>query len=390
MIEVSTVATNITVVESADRTLAQIVRNAGLTVAATVPIEDLGGMDRQPGRPADVLLLDLRGRTDVPIELTALKRRNPQTGVIIVASALDPALMLEAMRAGVTEFVTDPITAADLRAAVERISGQQSTTQTGQVVAFLGAKGGVGTTTMAVNVAAALAEDDKDARVLMVDLHSAVHGDAALLFGVEPRFSVADALENVSRLDHAFLSGLVQRAKPGLDVLVSPDRPTARPPEGHRVAALIERLAANYDRVVLDVPRADLGLLDALEPVAAMMLVVNQELPTVRRAAQIAGILRQRHGKERVGTVVTRYDPRAEIRQDDIERVVGLPVWGVMPSDYRLTLTAANLGKPLVIDNNSRLANAVRQLAARLAGTTAVAEAKRPVKKSSSRLAGLF
>jgi pilus assembly protein CpaE len=390
MIEGSSVTTNITVVEAADRTLAQIVRNAGLTVASTVPIEDLAGIDRQPGRPADVLLLDLRGRTDVPHELTSLKRRNPQTGVIIVASALDPTLMLEAMRAGVTEFVTDPITAADLKAAVERISGQQTTSSVGQVVAFLGAKGGVGTTTMAVNVAAVLA-DDKDARVLMVDLHSAVHGDAALLFGVEPKFSVADALENVNRLDQAFLSGLVQRAKPGLDVLVSPDRPTARPPEGHRVAALIERLAAHYDRVVLDVPRSDLGLLDALEPVAAMMLVVNQELPTVRRAAQIAGILRQRHGKDRVGTVVTRYDPRAEIRQDDIERVVGLPVWGVMPSDYRLTLTAANLGKPLVIENHSRLANAVRQLAGRLAGTTTAAESgKRPAKKASSRLAGLF
>ena len=98
------------------------------------------------------------------------------------------------------------------------------------------------------------------------------------------------------------------------------------------------------------------------------MLVVNQELPTVRRAAQIAGLLRQRYGKDRVATVVSRYDSRAEIGQDDIERVVGLPVWGVLPSDYRNVISAANQGKPLIAENRSRLAKSVRQLARRLTG----------------------
>jgi pilus assembly protein CpaE len=191
---------------------------------------------------------------------------------------------------------------------------------------------GVGTTTLAVNVAAAVAAE-RPGQVLVADLHVAAHGDAALLLGVEPRFSLVDALENANRLDAAYLKSLVSRAKSGPDVLASPERPALRQPDPQLMKNLIERLAANYSCVVLDVPRSDFGLLDSLGAVTAMTRVVNQELPTIRRAAQMAGMLRQRYGKDRVATVVTRYDVRADIGQEDIERVVGLPVWGVLPSD---------------------------------------------------------
>jgi pilus assembly protein CpaE len=368
-----------------------LARGAGLIVAGSVPIGELAGIDRQ-GKPPDVLLVDLRGRTTLPTDLANLKRRHPRMGVVIVASQLDPAMMLEAMRAGVSEFVTDPVTGPDLKAAVDRVVGQHAApTAPGQILAFLGAKGGVGTTTLAVNVAASLASE-RNTQVLMADLHVTGHGDAALLFGVEPRFSIVDALENAHRLDEAFLRGLVVRAKPGVDVLASPDRPSSKQPDSRHVRTLIERLATHYRSVVLDVPRSDFGLFDALESVTAVMLVVNQELPTVRRAAQLAGLLRQRLGKDRVATVVSRYDSRAEIGQDDIERVVGLPVWGVLPSDYRLALSAANQGKPLIAENRSRLANSVRQLARRLTG--AESAEMQPVRqapaKLATRLTGLF
>jgi pilus assembly protein CpaE len=370
-----------------------LARGAGLIVAGSVPIGELAGIDRQ-GKPPDVLLVDLRGRTTLPTDLANLKRRHPRMGVVIVASQLDPAMMLEAMRAGVSEFVTDPVAGPDLKAAVDRVVGQHAApTAPGQILAFLGAKGGVGTTTLAVNVAASLAAE-RGTPVLMADLHVTGHGDAALLFGVEPRFSIVDALENAHRLDEAFLRGLVVRAKPGVDVLASPDRPSTKQPDSRHVRTLIERLATHYRSVVLDVPRSDFGLFDALESVTAVMLVVNQELPTVRRAAQLAGLLRQRLGKDRVATVVSRYDSRAEIGQDDIERVVGLPVWGVLPSDYRLALSAANQGKPLIAENRSRLANSVRQLARRLTGAEnggAEVQAVRPAPaKLATRLTGLF
>jgi pilus assembly protein CpaE len=379
-------AANLTVVESSDRELSALVREAGLEVSSTLSfdqLQELEGMQRTP----DVLVLDVRGETGLPASIGALKRRHPRTGMVIVAAALDPALMLEAMRAGVSEFVTEPLKPIELRAAIERVVGYQiAPAAPGRVLAFVGAKGGVGTTTLAVNVASALAAEKR--QVLIVDLHVSAHGDAALLLGVEPRFSVVDALENTGRLDASYLKSLVVRSKAGVDVLASPERPSLKQPDAATLRSLLQRLSELYPYVVLDVPRSDFGIIDALDPLSSVTLVVNQELPTVRRAAQVGALLRQRYGKDRVGAVVSRYDARADIGQDDIERVVGLPVWASLPSDYRKVLAAANAGRPLVCDNHSRLASTVVQLAQRLGGPAAESPKAKPA-RSGSRL-GFF
>lgn len=357
-------AARIIVIESTDQQVAELVSRCGLSVAASLPASELSAVERH-GAP-DLLIVDLRGQTALPMNLASVKRRLPSMGVVLVASGLDPALLLEAMRAGVNEVVTD-LSVSALRDAIARVAVRATATAvSGQVLAFIGAKGGVGTTTIAVNVAAALAEEHPH-EVLLADLHVAAHGDAALMLGVEPRFSIVDALENTHRLDDAVLKSLCARSKSGVDVLGSPDRPALRAPSTEQLRALLDGVAAHYATVVVDVPRTDLGMIDAVEPVSTVVLVVNQELPTVRRAAQVAAILRQRYGKDRVVAVVSRYDPRAEIGQEDIERVVGLPVRATLPSDYRKVIASANAGRPLIAENHSRLAGAVRQLATSLA-----------------------
>jgi septum formation inhibitor-activating ATPase MinD len=87
---------------------------------------------------------------------------------------------------------------------------------------------------------------------------------------------------------------------------------------------------------------------------------------------------------------VMRYDPRADIAQEDIERVVGLPVWGLLPSDYRKVIAAANAGRPLVSDNHSRLAASVQQFAERLASMPAPGDATKKAAPKSGRLGGFF
>lgn len=363
-------ATNIVVVEAEDRQLGALARSAGLNVTSIVQVSDLASAERNGASPG-TLIVDLRNQAEFPQDLVAFKRRHVRTSIIMVLSHLDPAIMVEAMRAGVTEVVSDPVSAADLRAAANRVAGQQAApTAHGKILVFVGAKGGVGTTTLAVNVATALALD-RTANVLMADLHATGHGDAALFLGVEPRFSVVDAIENVHRLDEAFLRSLVVRSKAGLDVLASPERPTLRQPDGQQLRALLDRLSAYYDYLVIDLPRSDLAMVDAIEPVTSVILVVNQELPTVRRAAQIASLLRQRYGKDRVACAVSRYDGRADIGQDDIERVVGLPVWAVLPSDYRRAVSAANSGQPFVGDHQSRLGTSIKQLASKVSSLSA-------------------
>jgi len=380
------VAASIVIVEADDRQLGALARSAGLSVVSAADIASLESGKSVP----DVLVVDLRGQAGFPQELAAFKRRHPRTGVVIVVPQLDPAIMLAAMRAGVTEALPDPVSPADLRAAVERLSGGEGATAgRGRTFAFIGAKGGVGNTTLAINVAALLAAGRR-ANVLMVDMHITGHGDAALFLGVEPRFSIVDALENVNRLDGTFMRSLVATAKSGVDVLASPALPSVKHPDGRDLRQLLERLSSQYDYVVLDMPRSDLGVVDSIEPVSAVCLVLNQELPTVRRASQIASLLRQRYGKDRVGAVVSRYDARADIGQDDIERVGGLPVWAVLPSDYRRAVAAANVGRPIVAEPNSRLASAIQDLTRKLAGMAPEEAAAAATARPKRRAGGIF
>ena len=132
------------------------------------------------------------------------------------------------------------------------------------VFAFVGAKGGVGTTTTAVNVATALSASAQ-AQVLLIDLHLA-HGDAAVFLGAEPRFSVVDALENMHRLDEAFFKSLVTRSKAGPDLLASSDRALVATGAHQGIRRLVEFAARVYRYTVLDVPRSDAAALEPSTP----------------------------------------------------------------------------------------------------------------------------
>jgi pilus assembly protein CpaE len=329
-----------------------------------------------------VVVVDMRQRNALPAGVAQMRQQHPEVGVVIFASSLDPVLMLEAMRAGVTEFVADPATQNDLMAAVERVAAKRPQSEAGDVYAFIGGKGGVGTTTLAVNTAAALARKHPGS-ALLIDLHAA-YGDAALFVGSEPRFSVADALENVHRLDEAFLRTLVGHTKFGLDILASSERAAPEAVDVRAVRRLIECASHYYRSIVLDVPRVESNVVDALEMVTRMVVVANQELATLRSASRLATALRQRYGKDRVNVVVTRFDPTAEIGRSEVERVMGGKVVHVFPSNYRVALGALNTGRPVVLDNHNKLAGAFEAFVRGLQRDPARAEV------GPSRSPGLF
>jgi pilus assembly protein CpaE len=327
---------------------------------------DLPTLAHPSTRPPDVLVLDLRSQGQIPPALGLVKRQHPDTGLVVVASTLDPALMLEAMRSGVTECITE-IERGDLEAAINRLVAQRTAPVSGEVFVFVGAKGGVGTTTAAVNIATVLASIGS---TLVIDLHLA-GGDAALFLGADAHFSVLDALENTHRLDASYFRGLVTRTKAGPDLLASADRAVATPMDAPRVRTLIDFATHHYRYTVLDIPRSDAAVLDSLEAATGIVIVANQELATVRSAGRVATMLRQRYGKDKVAVVLSRSDREAEIGLDDLKKAVGGAVGHAFPSDYRLALKALNRGEPLVVDNKTPLATAFQAYARKLAGVSA-------------------
>jgi pilus assembly protein CpaE len=363
---------SVVVVGSTDRQLEEILRRSGSQPTA-IGADDLPRLVQAAVSP-DIVLLDQRDRTALPAALPALKRQHPHTGVIVISPRLDPALMLEAMRAGVGECLVDPVKPADLDAAIRRLIAQRPAPAPGEIFAFIGSKGGVGTTTLAVNVATALAMTGQP--TLFVDLHFS-DGDGAVFFGAEPRHTVVDAIDNTHRLDDAFLHGLVTHTKAGPDLLAASEQPLLREPDVERMRAFLTATARPYRAVVLDCARTSTAVMDGLEPASRIVVVLTQELTSVRGASRLLSQLRQRYGRDRVTTVMVRYDPAAEIGQDDVARVIGGSVRHVMPSHYRIALDALNKGRPLVLENHSRLASQMSAFARELSGA-GVKAAKQP------------
>ncbi len=352
-----------------------------------VTVDSVDRLDAALGgiQPAAVLL-DLREKPGIPPGLGLVRRASPSAGIIVLVDRLDSQLMLEAVRAGANEFLTAPVTLEDLKRAFERVANLPSAArEKGKVLAFLGAKGGVGTTTLAVNIATAISHMSPG-RVLVIDLHP-VFGEAALFFGAESRFTVLDALENAMGLDDAYFSNLVVHTTAGPDLLASSDRPRAngsanapRPwlaVDAQRLQNLLEFAAGRYAYVIVDVPRAG-ATMDSLEPLSAMVIVTNEELPTVRAAGRLAASQRLRYGAERVQVVVGRHDTACDITQRDLERAIGGPIRFLFPSDYRVAVSALNKGRPFVADEHTSLSVAVTEFARLLAGIPERAERVAP------------
>ena len=275
----------------------------------------------------------------------------------------------------------EPLVLDDLETAIRRVARPVLGTVAGRAFAVLGGKGGVGSTTVAVNLAAALHRATGEP-TLFVDLHMA-HGDASVFLGVEPRFSVLDALENIHHLDQTYLKGLVTPTKAGLDLLAAANRPQLGPIDTLRVRALIEFITTTYPWVVLDCPRTDGTLMEALDTTATVLVVANQELATLRSASRLAATLRQRCGTQRVKLAINRFDTESEIGRKDVERVMGGPIAYTFPSDYRAAVTALNKGEPLVLQNHTRLSAAFDEVARDLAGLG-------PALRESVRSGGFF
>jgi pilus assembly protein CpaE len=377
------VTASLTIIGLRDQQLEEVARASG-RIASVTWLSDLATLtDPRAGQP-DVLLVDVRRSGGVPTDLALLKRNHPSTNVVLLASRLDPAVMLQGMRAGVNECITDPVTQSEFDSAITRLLGQRAQGPTGTVFAFVGAKGGVGTTTTAVNVATILAKLSPG-RALLVDLHLA-YGDAAVFLGANARFTVLDALENLHRLDAQFLKSLIVSTPSGLDLLASADRPATRPLDIRQIGSVVQMATLGYPYIVLDVPRSDLAVLDNLDSVANLVVVANQELATVRNAGRMAAALRARYQKMKVTTIINRTDGRSEIGQRDVERAVGGAIAHQLPSDYRRALTAMHKGRPLALDNHNQLSASFKALARELAGV----EEERPGRNGSSSFKGLL
>lgn len=250
-------------------------------------------------------------------------------------------------------------------------------TQQGKIVAFFGAKGGVGTSSLCLNTGLALSRG-QSRRVIVVDA-SFPMGTLDLMVDVKPTRSWLDVVQAFGSLDDAALEAALVEAY-DMGFLLAPDSPeAAETVTAEHVATVLGRLRARCDYVLVDTQSWFSARSVKVFGLADVVLVVaNPELPTVRNAQHFLRALR-RLGlpEERVQLVVNRADTGFGVSREDIERLIGMQALGAVPSDGRAVTTAANVGIPYLVEEPDRpvsreteaLARAVAALAQAREGT---------------------
>lgn len=267
--------------------------------------------------------------------------------VVVIGPPKDPDLILRAMREGAREYLGLGETAR-LVAVIREQARPPRAAGLGTVVAVFPAKGGVGATSVATNLAGAMARAGD--RACLVDLDLAM-GDALAFLDLAHGYAISDVIANMQRLDRELLEASVLQHPSGVHVLAQTERieeASKIQPEG--ISSLVHFLRVHYKSVILDGLRTlDDHAVAALEACDHILLLVEQEVPAVRRAQRCVSFLRRLgHGEERLRLVVNRYSASAEIKNELISATVGLPVAATIVSDYPALVKAVNHGRLLV------------------------------------------
>lgn len=321
--------------------------------ALTSPEYDLLLLDLDLGDPAELALLE------------DLLRCMP-SGRPIVATSMDASIdgLRHLLRLGIADFVPQPIRRTDLirafAAAIERTQASTPKSErehppAGKIICFLGAGGGMGTTSLAVQSACALADDKSKASVGLIDFDIQT-GNVALYLDLQSKSSVVDLNERLDRLDGSMLRTIMAHHRSGVDVLGAPGdfaSLDAITPEG--AARLLYVAKREYRHIILDLPRVwtrwtrtILGSADAI------VLVLQPSVPAVRQARREMDMLAA-DGLDTIPlSLVLNRQPtgllrrgRSAVALQDAAKALGRDIAYAVPNDYRSMLTAINTGVPL-------------------------------------------
>jgi len=325
-----------------------------------LPVDDLSAAVRalNDDPSEDLVVVGPDAETGEALRFTAQLRMERQAvGVILVRRQVDVALLTEALRAGVREVVTAGDDAA-LAAACERsraLSGQvrvndePEPTHQGKVITVFAAKGGCGKTTIAVNLAAALAADDAH-RVCLVDLDLAF-GDVAISVQLDPVRTISDALTMAGHLDTTGAASLLTSYRPGLDMLLAPVTPgDAEKVPAALVGELFAVLRRMFDFVVVDTPaQFSEHVLTAMDVSDHHVLLTTPDTPALKNMRITLDMLDLlSYSRDIRSVVLNRSDSKVGLSSDDVERVVRSPISAQVPSSRAVPISI-NKGTPIVI-----------------------------------------
>lgn len=325
-----------------------------------------------------VLELDATDPDETFARIRAIQQSSPSTEIFIASARMDPQLLLEVLRAGVKEFLVQPLRPDEVQQAFQRFrerhveQGAIDAKRSGKVISLVGGKSGIGTTTVAASLASALRSNG--AAVAIVDLNLR-GGDIPAFFDINPIRSLRDLDLDLSRLDHAFLSDMLAKHSSGIEVLPLGDSDLS----GGQVSSecvdrTVKMMRTMFDFVIVDCGHnIDMSSYAALSLSSHVLLVSVLTVPVIRRTKRLLDALRGDEGSALdpsvISLIVNRYSDRDELILTEARKVLGVKPQWMLPQDFEAAADALNGGQPVVSHApRSPLAKAIQKVAAELQG----------------------
>jgi len=287
----------------------------------------------------DVLILDLDSDPEVAVRLVEQARARNEATIMVYSENPDPKLAVRLMRAGASEYLLLPLEQGAMAEALVRstntnheqpIPGEKGE---GKLLVFAGSKGGSGVTTMACNVAIALAQNS-DQKTLLIDLALPI-GDAALCLGIAAGYSTDDALRNIDRLDATFLQNLLVKHRSGVFVLAAPTKIPEIEVSNSAIVKLMAIARREFDHVIVDVgSRIDVAAKVLFEDASRVYLVTQTGISELRNSNRLISQFFAEESPS-LEVVINRFDSRFHetTNEDVVAKALGRPVRWKIPND---------------------------------------------------------
>jgi pilus assembly protein CpaE len=347
---------------------------ADLPFRIIVEHQDIGDLssflDRLERMRPDVVLVDISNWRE-PLEGLVASIRGAIGDPMLIAlnTTAEADAILSSLRAGINEYLFPPLQ-EPLKRALERRSAERSrrrdggTKGGGKAYAFLSAKGGCGATTLVTHVAAELGRHNQ--KVLLTDLDLDA-GMVAFITKTKSVYSILDAVNNLHRLDIHYWKALVSNGIPGVEIISSPlALASKQQPKDDQVRHVLAFARPHYDWTLVDLGRSLSRIaMAALEEIDEACLVTTLEVPALHQSKQIIQtLLDSGYGKNRIKLILNRAPKRLDITPGELEKMLGVPIFCMIPNDYPELYETYAEGR--MLNRNSELGKQIARLAMKL------------------------
>ena len=332
----------------------------------------------------DVLVLEIGSDPVTELETIRSLMKEGVVGTLFVTSAKTTSdILLPALRTGAKEFFQQPIIAKEVIEAFSQVTDQleqeqitqEAPSKNGKIYSVLGSKGGVGTTTFAVNLATNIQELNSEKLVALIDMNRLI-GEVPLFLDLETDFNWEEIGKNINRLDASYLKSAMAQHSSGLYVMPAPSKLEngANLSQGLLVQ-IIGAMQNFFDFIIVDTGMyMDEVSFKVFEKSDTVYLISTMSLPCIINVKRLKESMRMFNGSAngKVQIIANRFEKKSQISLAEAAKMIGGEIATTIPNDYDLTMTAINSGKSLAeVGKNSQIAKTYAKLAASITGKPA-------------------